>query len=73
MFKIKNRPITSSLELIFFLFFLVLLLVLAGSPSRGGDLTVYVLDISQPSLPTPFILFSYLFLPLWPFQLDFIP
>ena len=45
----------------------------AGSPSRGGDVTVYVLDISQPSLPTPFILFLYLFLSLWPFQLYFIP
>ena len=26
----------------------------AGSPSDGGDVTVYVYDISQPSLPTPF-------------------
>ena len=26
----------------------------AGSPSRGGDVKVYVLDIHQPSLPTPF-------------------
>ena len=26
----------------------------AGSPSCGGDVTVYVGDISQPSLPTPF-------------------
>ena len=25
-----------------------------GSPSRGGVVTVYVLDINQPSLPTPF-------------------
>ena len=25
-----------------------------GSPSRGGDVTVYVADINQPSLPTPF-------------------
>ena len=25
-----------------------------GSPSHGGDVAVYVLDISQPSLPTPF-------------------
>ena len=25
-----------------------------GSPSRGGDVTVYVFDINQPSLPTPF-------------------
>ena len=26
----------------------------AGSPFRGGDVTVYVPDINQPSLPTPF-------------------
>ena len=26
----------------------------AGSPSHGGDVTVYVFDINQPSLPTPF-------------------
>ena len=26
----------------------------AGSPSRGGDVSVYVLDINQLSLPTPF-------------------
>ena len=26
----------------------------AGSPSRGGDVTVYVRDINQPSLPTRF-------------------
>ena len=25
-----------------------------GSPSRGGDVTVYVPDINQPSLSTPF-------------------
>ena len=25
-----------------------------GSPSRGGDVTVYVFDVNQPSLPTPF-------------------
>ena len=28
--------------------------VRAGSSSRGGDVTVYVFDINQPSLPTPF-------------------
>ena len=27
----------------------------AGSPSRGGDVVVYVKDINQPSLPTPTI------------------
>ena len=26
----------------------------AGSPSRGGDAAVYVFDLNQPSLPTPF-------------------
>ena len=25
----------------------------AGSPSRGGDVAVYVFDINQPSLTTP--------------------
>ena len=25
-----------------------------GSPSRGEDVAVYVFDINQPSLPTPF-------------------
>ena len=45
----------------------------AGSPSRGGDVTVYVLHINQPSLPTLFLLFLCLFLSLWPFQLYFIP
>ena len=29
-------------------------LVLTGSSSRGGDVAVYVLDINQPSSPTPF-------------------
>ena len=28
--------------------------VSTGSPSHGGDVAVYVFDISQPSLPTPF-------------------
>ena len=25
-----------------------------GSPSRGGHVAVYVIDVNQPSLPTPF-------------------
>ena len=29
-------------------------LVPTGSPSRGGDVTVNVKDVNQPSLPTPF-------------------
>ena len=29
-------------------------LVPTGSPSSGGDVAVYVFDINQPSLPTPF-------------------
>ena len=28
--------------------------VSTGSPSRGGDVAVYVSEINQPSLPTPF-------------------
>ena len=32
---------------------LSLFLVSSGSPSRGGDVAVYVFDINQPSLPTP--------------------
>ena len=47
--------------------------VFAGSPSRGGDVTVYILDINQPSLPTLIILFLCLILSLWLFQLYFIP
>ena len=35
-----------------------------GSPSHGGDATVFVVDISQPSLSTLFILFLCLFLSL---------
>ena len=31
-----------------------LVIVLTAPPSRGGDVTVYVSDINQPSLPTPF-------------------
>ena len=34
--------------------FNTLFLVPAGSPSCGGDVAVYVTDINQPSLPTPF-------------------
>ena len=30
------------------------IVVPAGSPSRDGDVTVYVQNINQPSLPTPF-------------------
>ena len=29
------------------------LTVPSGSPSRGGDVTVYVFDINKPSLPAP--------------------
>ena len=33
-----------------------------GSPSRGGDVAVYVSDIDQPSLTTPF--YSFLLVPV---------
>ena len=29
-------------------------IVPTGSPSRGGDVVVYIFDINQPSLPTSF-------------------
>ena len=48
----------------------------AVSPARGGDVAVYVFDINQLNLPTPFlknILFLYLLLSLQPFQLYLIP
>ena len=37
------------------------LCVSTGSPSRGWDVTVYVLDITQPSLPTLFYFFVFCF------------
>ena len=58
------------------------ILVHAGSPSRGGDVAVYVPNINQPNLLTLFFFFfgcCYLLLcvllSLWPFQfqLYFIP
>ena len=42
-------------------------IVPTGSPSCGGDVKVCVFDINQPSLPTPFTLFLYLFLYCGPF------
>ena len=45
----------------------VMSVVPAGSPSRGGDVKVYVLDINQPSLPTLFTLFLCLLLSCGPF------
>ena len=32
----------------------LIITVLTGSPSRGGDVAVYAFDTNQPSLPTPF-------------------
>ena len=46
---------------------LVVSVIPAGSPSRGGDVTVYVLDINQPSLRPPFysaIVSIYVFMAL---------
>ena len=36
------------------LYYLTSFSIPAGSPSRGGDVTVYVKDINQPSSPTPY-------------------
>ena len=40
--KLRNLPIT------------LYSLVLEGSPSRDGDVAVYVFNVNQPSWPTPF-------------------
>ena len=50
---------------------LPLQLVLAGSPSRSGDVMVDVKDVNQPSLPTPFHSVPVSISVLWPFQLYF--
>ena len=39
---------------VFSLFLLPSPMVPEGSPSHGGDVTVYVKDINQPNFPTPF-------------------
>ena len=38
------------------------------SPSRGGDVTVYIFNIKQPSLPPPFNSVLVSICLLWPFQ-----
>ena len=45
----------------------------AGSPSRGGDVAVYVFGLDQPRSPTPYNLVLYPFQPSSPFQLYFMP
>ena len=45
----------------------------AGSPSRGWDVVVYVFDIDQPTLPTPFYSVPVSVSVLWRFQLYSIP
>ena len=50
-----------------------ILAIPTGSPSRGGDVAVYVFDVNHPSLPTPFNLFWCLLLSLGPLQLYSIP
>ena len=62
VFEVRQRYVVSE----------VVCPVFPGSP-RGGDVMVNVLDINQPSLLTLPIVFFYLFLSLWPFQLYFIP
>ena len=48
----KTMPVHYSISSSYQYFLLVT--VPAGSPSRGGDVVVYVKDINQQSLPTPF-------------------
>ena len=66
-------PLSVSLTVCLFSHLLSVSFVPAGSPSRTGDVAVYVFDINQPSLPTPFYSVLGLFLSLWPFQLYFVP
>ena len=49
--RIFSHFVNNSADWWCWLFFLT---VPAGSPSRGGDVAVYVFNISQPSLPAPF-------------------
>ena len=44
-----------------------------GSPSRGGEVAVYVFDINQPSSPTPFCFVLVSIAVFMAFQLYFIP
>ena len=53
---------------------LSLSLIPVGSPSRGGDVTVYVfLTETNRALPTPFYSVLVSISLLWPFQLYFTP
>ena len=73
---ISDTVIARSFKLCMIIIFLGVYISIVGCPTGSpfvGDVTVYVLDINQPSLPTLFILFLCLFLSLWPFQLYFIP
>ena len=50
---IQQILLSMSFEIVFVFSLLCLSLVPAGLPSLGGDVTLYVKDINQPSLPTP--------------------
>ena len=52
---------------------LSLSLVPAGSPSRGGDVAVYVFDINEASLPTQCHSVLVSISLLWSFHLYFNP
>ena len=52
-FKEQEIAIISILT-VFSMIISPLVFVPAGSPSRGGDVTVYVFDTNQLSLPAPF-------------------
>ena len=56
-----NESVAAPTIFILILFFSPLCIILtpsadvpAGSPSRGGHVMVYVTDVNQPNLPTPF-------------------
>ena len=49
---------TVSYDTIYVRLFVIESCVPTGSPSRGGDVMVYVFDINRPSLPIPFLFCS---------------
>ena len=55
------------------IYILTALVVPAGSPSRGGDVKVYVLDIKPTELAHSFYSVLVSVSLLWPFHLYFIP
>ena len=54
MFGLEDNVVCSTAVTQSLLITAVLFVITAGSLSRGGDFAVYVFDLNQPNLPTPF-------------------